>query len=120
MRGGILFSLRGSIFQYRNVGAGKTQTIYLYKIPGDNVGFVSDLAVLWPENKNCYLTFIIDGKEIELIDRYIGKISDPRRIDPPYLVKDYIKFTGRNGSSVSQYFAVVADGLLYIKEPVIV
>jgi len=116
VRGGVPFSLRGSVSQYRDVGAGETETVYLYEIPAEYVGFLSDLAVLWPEDEDCYLSFIIDGVEIELIDRYIGEISNPRKIDPPYLIKDSIRFTGRNGSSSSKYFGVVADGLLYKKE----
>lgn len=120
MRGGIPFNLRGTIHQYMEVPAGDSATVFLYEIPDDYVGFLSELGVLWPENSDCYFAWIIDGVELESIDRYIGKISDPKKLDPPYVVKDYIKFVGYNESSSPQVFGVAIDGLLYKKETALV
>lgn len=120
MRGGIPFSSRGTIHQYMEIAAGASDTVFLYQIPAEYYGFLSDLGVLWPENANCYFAWLIDGEELELVDRAIAKISDPKEFDPPYLVKDCIKFTGYNQSSSPQVFGVLADGLLYKKETALV
>lgn len=116
MRGGIPFNLRGTIHQYMEIAANSSDTVFLYEIPTQYVGFLSDLGVLWPENSDCYFAWIIDGVELELVDRAVAKISEPKEFDPPYLVKDHIKFIGYNQSSSPQVFGVLADGLLYKKE----
>lgn len=120
MRGGIPFSLRGSVHQYNEIVANSSDTVFLYKIPDEYVGFLSELGVLWPENADCYFAWIIDGIELELVDRAIAKISEPKKFELPYLVKDYIKFIGYNESSSPQVFGVLADGILYKKEMAIV
>ena len=120
MRGGIPFNLRGTVHQYKKVAANSSDTVFLYEIPDEYIGFLSDLGVLWPENADCYLAWIIDGVELELVDRPIAKIGEPKKLDPPYLVKDYIKFVGYNQSPSPQVFGVLADGLLYKKETALV
>jgi archaellum component FlaG (FlaF/FlaG flagellin family) len=111
--GSIPFSQLGQIHQYATVSAGITnQRVFYLKIPDSCVGFITRMASNWLDNIKFH--FIIDGEIVERnIERQIGPMGDATKIDPPYLVKNYIEVKANNNDTVAHDLEVLIDGIAY-------
>ena len=106
----IPFSVFYNPYRYKEVEPGKSAVIYQFKLPPEYVGFIYDLWVTWYHNT--YLNWEIDNGLVEKIEREIGSLSKPKLFDPPYFVRDLIKFTAYNNDTEDYRFRVLCDGLL--------
>ena len=64
---------------------------------------------------DCEVIMEVDGERVETFQWQVGEIERPLKLDPPMLVKGYIKFIGKNNSSSSQVFEVLVDGRIITK-----
>ena len=106
--------------QQIQVGAGTSKVIYefdLRSLCSDYIGFIERLAVAW--YPDTYIDWEIDGELVEQIKRSIGWTGDPDEpfmnpelFNPPYFVREKIKFTAYNNDTKARYFEVFCDGIL--------
>lgn len=111
----IPFSTLGKIHQYVTVNANTAkQRVFYLKIPNSCVGFINRMASNWFDDVKFH--FVIDGETVERnIERQLGLMSNPVKIDPPYLVRNYIEITADNGDTVNHNLEVLIDGIAYLK-----
>ena len=96
-----------------NIAPGGSAVIYEFDLRSlcpEYVGFICDLYV--PCYPNCYIDWEIDRQLVERLRRRIGELRKPKLFDPPYFVRDSIKFTAYNNDKSSFKFEVLCDGLL--------
>ena len=95
--------------QYKLVKAGESAVVFEFIIPKDHIAFIDQVANSW--YPNTYLTWVVDSEE-ETVEREIGSISEPKRYDPPIVVRNYIRWIAYNVDNQDHYFEVICDGYL--------
>ncbi|RLF35611.1 MAG: hypothetical protein DRM99_04285 [Thermoplasmata archaeon] len=108
----IPFSELGKIHQYKTISSGESGTVFYLKIPESCVGFIRKMANTF--YRDTYYQLIIDGEIVEnKIERTVGEIDNPVAINPPILVRNYIKVIGVNNSDCPVTFEFLIDGEAY-------
>jgi len=111
----------GNTYQYKEVAAGASDTIFRIDIPVGYVGFVDKIATTF--YKDTYIELKIDDeiaetfkREIEVVDTNrnflaeVANIDEPREYDPPFLVTYKVEFIAHNNDTTSHIFEVFCDG----------
>ncbi len=95
------------------VESGHSEVVYEFELPSDYVGFICDLATRW--YANTYIDWEVDDDLVERLHRQVGEFRRPKLYDPPYFVRDKIRFTAYNNDNVPHDFEVLCDGILIRK-----
>lgn len=107
----------GKVHQYATIPAGQRGRVFYFKVPETCVAFISEIASNWYQDT--HLVWVIDGETVDSkIERMLGPLQDPHRIDPPYVAKDYIEFKAHNNDDHDHEFEVICNGVLYHKQTV--
>jgi hypothetical protein len=93
----------------KKIDSGKSDTIFEFQIPKGYIGFIYKIACSYYQNT--FIDFIVDGF-VERIEREIP-INSPEEIDPPIVVKNFIKAVGYNNDTIDHFFEFYIDGYLY-------
>lgn len=95
------------------VEPGQSKVVYEFELPSDYVGFIYDLAtVRYP---NTYIDWEINGEVVERLHRQVGEFERPKVYDPPYFVREKIRFIAYNNDTSAHDFEVLCNGLLIKK-----
>ena len=99
--------------RHKNVAPGEYKIIWEESMSGGFIAFIDRVSVSRGDselgNNDTYVSFQIDGVEIEEIRREIS-LNMPDRFDPPIVAEKWIKFYAYNGDSVEHNFEVVVQG----------
>lgn len=110
----ISFSQLGKIHQYATVSVGETSRVYYLKIPGSCVGFLNQISSNYYTGVKWHV--YVDGECVERdVEVQLGIMGDPRRIDPPYLVNNYVEVKVYNGTDEDLLLEVFGSGEVYHK-----
>jgi hypothetical protein len=104
--------------QSKTVDAGKREEVYRFDLPKGCVGFIQQIGNLYYYGD--YIYFWIDGRLIEspYIERVIGDINDPLRIEPWYRMPFYqhIRWEAQNNDTEDHKYQVLCHGFYVRKE----
>jgi len=107
----IPFRQIGDVYQYLEIEAGKSGTVFSLELPVGYVGFITEMYINWFPNTYSYL-YIDNFREMK-IERIIGDISSPKPYSPPILVRRKIELISYNNDSYTHYFDAIIDGVAY-------
>lgn len=97
------------------IAAGETKLVWAESLSGGFVAFIDRISVTRGDdelgNNNTYVSFQVDGVEIEKIRREIS-LNLPDRFDPPIVAEKWIKFYAHNGDIEEHQFEVLVQGCL--------
>lgn len=111
----ISFSDFTNIHQYATIAANSEGRVFYFSIPGSMIGFVDLVGNNWFNDTKGNL--IIDGNIFQRdIQRVIGDIDQPLRMNPPIVVKNRIEYYVYNNDTVSHQFEMLLDGILILKK----
>jgi hypothetical protein len=101
------------VHQRRDVAAGNRETVYQLTVPSGCTGFISAVANNYFDGVKWY--WYIDGAAVEpkAIERQLGLVNNPKRYDPPLVVKSVILVEAYNGASETASLEWMCDGNIY-------
>lgn len=101
--------------QTKTVKAGERLTVWSFTVPPNHIFHAELLGTNWYEDT--YLLWIVDGSELERIERFYGEINSPINIKGRYIfAKQEVRFIAVNNSSEDVIYDVYQDGTIYLAE----
>jgi len=101
--------------QTTTVAAGERVTVWSFKVPPNHIFHVEQLGTNWYEDT--YLLWIVDGNQLEKIERFYGEINAPIDVRRRYIFsKQEMRFIAINNSSEDVIYDVLCDGTVYLNE----
>jgi len=107
----IPFKQIGDVYQYLEIEAGKSGTVFSLELPVGYVGFITEMYINWFPNTTVELR--LDNFTEMSLTRVIGEIEKPLRYEPPVIVHRKIEVVATNNSSSTHFFEALINGFAY-------
>jgi len=107
----IPFRQIGDVYQYLEIEAGESGTVFSLELPVGYVGFITEMYIIRFHNTTVELK--IDNFTELSLTRTIGKIEEPKKYEPPIIVHRKIEVVATNNSSLKYYFEALINGFAY-------
>lgn len=106
----ISFNQFAKVYNFVELLPNQSKTILRIDIPVNAKGFLIALATNWFSNTK--IEWIIDGERIEMLERAVGSVDKPVKLDPPYVINHHLEFIGYNNSANVVKLEVMVDGYI--------
>jgi len=107
----IPFRKIGNVYQYLEIEAGKSGTVFTFELPTGYVGFITEMYISWFPDTTVKLK--IDNFTELSLTRTIGKIEEPKKYEPPVIVHRKIEVVATNSNSSTHFFEALINGFAY-------
>lgn len=114
-------------YNFVTITRGGRETILKISVPTGHVGFINEVATNWPsQDHTTWQEWFIDNMRqppgqiftpigVDLATTPMGALPNPRRFDPPIIVKHQVEFIGQNNSGRNYVFESLCRGTFYEK-----
>jgi hypothetical protein len=101
--------------QTQTVKAGERKTVWSFKVPPNHIFHIEYIGTNW--YPDTYLLLIVDGNELERIERFYGEVNSPINVKGRYFfAKQEVRFIAVNNSTEDVIYDVYCDGSVYLSE----
>jgi len=107
----IPFRQIGDVYQYLEIEAGESGTVFTLELPSGYVGFITEMHISWFPDTTVELK--IDNFTELSLTRTIGKVEEPKEYEPPIIVHRKIEVIATNNSLLKHFFEALINGFAY-------
>lgn len=98
-----------------SLAIGESKTVYELSVPAGGVGFIYAVANNYFDGVKWY--WYVDDALVEPnpIERQLGLVNQPKKYDPPLVVKNAIRVEAFNGANEIADLEWMCDGYIYMR-----